>query len=128
MFGLGPFYVLLIAHRLPSRGASRDATISVIFANVILATMWSLVVLTIGIQACLMIELPIMLMGGAAGVWLFFIQHQFDPSYWARNEQWNSMEAALQGSSFYKLPKLLQWFSANIGLHRPARLHLQSRL
>ena len=126
MFGLGPLYVLLIAHRLPSRGAKKDAILSVIFTDLMIGAILSLAVLTIGIRACLMIELPIIFMGGAAGVWLFYIQHQFDPSYWARNDQWNSIEAALQGSSFYRLPKLLQWFSANIGFHHIH--HLRPRI
>jgi omega-6 fatty acid desaturase (delta-12 desaturase) len=117
MFGLGSLYVLLIAHRLTSRGARKDAVLSVIFTDLMLAAILSVAVHTIGIKACLTIELPIIFMAGAAGVWLFYIQHQFDPSYWARNEQWDSTEAALQGSSFYKSPKLLQWFSANIGFH-----------
>jgi omega-6 fatty acid desaturase (delta-12 desaturase) len=73
--------------------------------------------LTIGLKVYVMIQLPIILIGGAAGVWLFYVQHQFDPSYWSRSEDWNSLEAALQGSSFYKLPKVLQWFSGNIGFH-----------
>jgi acyl-lipid omega-6 desaturase (Delta-12 desaturase) len=126
MFGLGPLYILLIAHRLPSRRARRDAILSVIFTDLMIAAILILAVLTIGIKSYLMIELPIIFMGGAAGVWLFYIQHQFDPSYWTRNEQWNSTEAALQGSSFYKLPKLLQWFSGNIGFHHIH--HLRPRI
>jgi acyl-lipid omega-6 desaturase (Delta-12 desaturase) len=126
MFGLGPIYVLLIAHRLPSRGARKDRILSVIFTDLAIAAMISVAVLVIGIKACLMIGLPIIFMGGAAGVWLFYIQHQFDPSYWTRSDQWNSMEAALQGSSFYKLPKLLQWFSGNIGFHHIH--HLRPRI
>jgi len=126
MFGLGPFYVLLIAHRLPSRGANREAIQSVIFTDVMIAAILTLAALTIGVKAYLMIELPLILIGGAGGVWLFYIQHQFDPSYWARSEGWNSTDAALQGSSFYRLPKLLQWFSGNIGFHHIH--HLRPRI
>jgi acyl-lipid omega-6 desaturase (Delta-12 desaturase) len=126
MFGLGPLYVLLIAHRLPSRNARKDAIFSVIFTDLMIAAILSFAVLTIGARTCLMIELPIIFMGGAAGVWLFYVQHQFDPSYWVRSEKWNSTEAALQGSSFYKLPKLLQWFSGNIGFHHIH--HLRPRI
>jgi omega-6 fatty acid desaturase (delta-12 desaturase) len=98
----------------------------VIFTDLMLAAIISVAVLTIGTKACLTIELPIIFMGGAAGVWLFYIQHQFDPACWARSDQWNSTEAALQGSSFYKLPKLLQWFSGNIGFHHIH--HLRPRI
>jgi len=91
-----------------------------------IAAIVSLAAMTIGIRAYLMIELPIIFIAGAAGIWLFYIQHQFDPSYWAHGEEWNPMEAALQGSSFYKLPKLLQWVSGNIGLHHIH--HLRPRI
>jgi omega-6 fatty acid desaturase (delta-12 desaturase) len=70
--------------------------------------------------------MPVMLLGGAGGVWLFYVQHQFDPSYWARTEHWGSMEAAMQGSSFYRLPKVLQWISGNIGFHHIH--HLRPRI
>ena len=126
MFGLGPVYVMLVAHRLPSRGAKKDAVLSVIFTDLMIAAIISIAVLAIGIKAYLMIELPILFVSGAAGIWLFYIQHQFDPSYWVRSKQWNSTEAALQGSSFYKLPKLLQWFSGNIGFHHIH--HLKPRI
>jgi omega-6 fatty acid desaturase (delta-12 desaturase) len=82
--------------------------------------------LTIGIKSYLLIQIPVMILGGAGGVWLFYIQHQFDPSYWARNEDWGSMESALQGSSYYKLPKTLQWISGNIGFHHIH--HLRPRI
>jgi omega-6 fatty acid desaturase (delta-12 desaturase) len=82
--------------------------------------------LTIGIKDYLLIQLPILLLGGAGGVWLFYIQHQFDPSYWARTEEWQSMEAAMRGSSFYKLPRVLQWISGNIGFHHIH--HLRPRI
>ncbi len=81
---------------------------------------------TIGIKAYLLIQMPVMLIGGAGGVWLFYVQHQFDPSYWARTEDWESMDAAMQGSSYYKLPKVLQWISGNIGLHHVH--HLRPRI
>ena len=73
--------------------------------------------LTTGIKAYLLIQMPIMLLGGAAGVWLFYVQHQFDPSYWARTDEWESMDAAMQGLSYYKLSKVFQWISGNIGFH-----------
>jgi omega-6 fatty acid desaturase (delta-12 desaturase) len=82
--------------------------------------------LTIGFSTYLMIQVPVMIIGGAGGVWLFYVQHQFDPTYWARNEDWGSMESAMQGSSYYKLPKVLQWISGNIGFHHIH--HLRPRI
>jgi omega-6 fatty acid desaturase (delta-12 desaturase) len=73
--------------------------------------------LTIGIKAYLMIQLPIMFVAGAAGVWLFYVQHQFENTYWARHEEWNYVRQALEGSSYYRLPRILQWFTGNIGFH-----------
>ncbi len=74
-----------------------------------------------GVVPHLFIRLTIMLVGGAAGVWLFYVQHQLEDAYWERREDWDYTAAALQGTSFYALPKVLQWFSWNIGFH-----HIQS--
>jgi omega-6 fatty acid desaturase (delta-12 desaturase) len=70
-----------------------------------------------GWQALVFVYLPTLLMAASVGVWLFYIQHQFEDAYWERGEDWDYLTAALQGSSFYKLPKVLQWFSGNIGFH-----------
>jgi len=126
MFGIGPVFTFVIAHRLPARGSNRKQIRSVVLLDLVLAGVLVAVGLTVGIRAYLLIQMPIMIIGGAAGVWLFYVQHQFDPSYWARTEEWGSMEAALQGSSYYKLPKLLQWISGNIGLHHIH--HLRPRI
>ena len=126
MFGLGPFFSFLIMHRLPTRGSNRGQTLSVVLTNVALAGILMAVSLTIGIKDYLLIQTPILFFGGAGGVWLFYIQHQFDPSYWARTEEWESMEAAMRGSSYYKLPKVLQWISGNIGFHHIH--HLRPRI
>jgi len=73
--------------------------------------------LTIGLKTYMLIQLPIILIAGAIGVWLFYIQHQFEGVYWSRHENWDPVKAALKGSSYYKLPKVFQWFTSNIGLH-----------
>lgn len=126
LLGLGPLYVFLIAHRLPSRGATREAFLSVIVTNVSMALIIAAAAFTIGLDVYLKIQLPIIFIAGSVGVWLFYIQHQFDPSYWSRTREWDPMEAALRGSSFYRLPKLLQWFSGNIGFHHIH--HLRPRI
>jgi len=73
--------------------------------------------LTIGFQTYLLIQLPVIFIGAVLGLWLFYIQHQYENVYWARHESWDPMKVALAGSSYFKLPKILQWFSGNIGLH-----------
>jgi len=82
--------------------------------------------LIFGFKAYAIIQLIIIAVAASAGVWLFYVQHQFDGVYWERREQWDYTTAALQGSSFYKLPKVLQWFSGNIGYHHLH--HLSSRI
>ena len=126
MFGLIPAFSFLILHRFPSRPSGRGQALSILLTDVALALIITVASLTIGIRDYLMIQVPVMILGGAGGVWLFYIQHQFDPSYWARNEEWGSMEAAMQGSSYYKLPKVLQWISGNIGFHHIH--HLRPRI
>jgi omega-6 fatty acid desaturase (delta-12 desaturase) len=73
--------------------------------------------LVIGFWTYLSIQLPILAIGGAAGLWLFYVQHQFEGVYWARQDEWDMIRSALEGSSYYKLPKVLQWCTGNIGLH-----------
>jgi len=126
MFGLGPLYMFLILHRIPSRHARKEQVRDVLVADVVLAAIIVAAAFTIGIKAYIMVQLPVLMLGGSAGIWLFYVQHQFDPAYWARTEDWGSMQAALQGSSFYKLPKVLQWISGNIGFHHIH--HLRPRI
>jgi omega-6 fatty acid desaturase (delta-12 desaturase) len=126
MFALIPAFSFLIMHRFPSRHTNRNRLMSVLFTDAALTAILCAAYLTIGIKAYLLIQVPVMILGGAGGVWLFYVQHQFDPTYWARNEEWGSMEAALQGSSWYKLPKVLQWISGNIGFHHVH--HLRPRI
>jgi omega-6 fatty acid desaturase (delta-12 desaturase) len=126
MFGLGPILSFLINQRFPARGANKKQILNVILTDAVIAGIVVAAALTIGIKAYLLIKMPIMLLGGSAGIWLFYVQHQFDPSYWARTGEWESMDAAMLGSSYYKLPRVLQWISGNIGLHHVH--HLRPRI
>ena len=117
MFGLGPVYMFLIMHRFATPRYGKKQTMSVVWTNLALLAVgaaWSLV---IGWQGYLMIQVPVMWIAGALGIWLFYVQHQFEETYWERDEEWNYVASALLGASFYKLPGLLQWFSGNIGYH-----------
>jgi len=94
--------------------------------NLAVAAIASGLMWLIGIGAFLLVHLPIMLLAASAGVWLFYVQHQFEMTYWAHEDKWTSHQAALQGSSHYDLPGILRWFTANIGVHHVH--HLCSRI
>jgi acyl-lipid omega-6 desaturase (Delta-12 desaturase) len=117
MFGLGPIYMFLISHRFTIPKYGRRETWSVIWTNLAIAGLATAISLLIGFKAYMMVQLPILWIGGAFGIWLFYIQHQFEETYWERDEEWNYVASALLGASFYKLPRILQWFSGNIGYH-----------
>jgi len=89
----------------------------VVFTNFAILAMIAVLTLLIGFKAYVLIQIPIMLMGGALGLWLFYVQHQFEDAYWARQQACDPFRVAMEGSSYLQLPKILQWFSANIGLH-----------
>jgi omega-6 fatty acid desaturase (delta-12 desaturase) len=116
--GLGPLFMFLISHRLVDKSCTgaRERH-SIYWTNLALLLIVLVAALTIGLGQYVLIQLPIIWLGGAAGVWLFYVQHQFEGMIWEHHDQWDFVTAALQGSSFYKLPRVLQWFSGNIGFH-----------
>ncbi len=119
MFGIGPAYLFILQQRLPIgmlRGGWQP-WLSTMATNLALATVVATLIWFFGIGPLLLVHLPTMLIAGSIGVWLFYIQHQFDPTFWARNSEWTFHEAALYGSSHYHLPGILRWFTANIGMH-----------
>jgi acyl-lipid omega-6 desaturase (Delta-12 desaturase) len=117
LFTIGAMFVFGVFHRFWESGTGKRERNSVIWTNIAIAALAGWFVLEIGWKAFLMIELPIMLIACGAGVWLFYVQHNFDPSYWERHSEWDFFNAGMDGSSFYKLPKILQWFTGNIGYH-----------
>jgi len=117
MFGLGPLYALVLHPRLPPRSARRRIRRSVIATNVALVVVVAALCWLVGWREFLLVQTPVMLLAGAAGVWLFYVQHQFEDTYWQSAGDWSYAEAALQGSSYLRLPRVLQFFSGNIGLH-----------
>ena len=126
MFGVGPFWALLVQPRLVSRDARPRIKRSVHLTNLALAVVVGAVVWLIGWQAFLLLQLPMVLLAGGAGVWLFYVQHQFEDAYWESGERWSYADAALKGSSYLRLPKVLQFFTGNIGLHHVH--HLSARI
>ena len=117
MFGIGPVVMFIIMHRLPLPYYGRKETLNVLWANLAILAVGTAISLVIGWQAYLLIQIPVIWMAGAFGIWLFYVQHQFEETYWERDEEWNYVASALLGASFYRLPKVLQWFSGNIGYH-----------
>ena len=117
MFGLGPAFVFLVRHRFTNSDVRERERRNVYWTNLGVAGMIALMVATMGIRAYLLIYIPIILISGAIAVWLFYVQHQFEAVYWERHDTWDYVPAALEGSSFYKLPKILQWYTGNIGYH-----------
>ncbi len=126
MFGLGPIFSFILMNRLPFPFYGKKETTSVILTDLAMLLVGTLISLVIGFKAYLMIQIPIMLVGGTAGIWLFYVQHQFEDPYWERSGNWNYVAAALLGSSFLKLPWLLNWFSGSIGYHHVH--HLSPRI
>jgi omega-6 fatty acid desaturase (delta-12 desaturase) len=126
LFALGPLFLFLVGNRLPRKGAKAPQLRSVLLNDLALAAAITALCLAIGPRDYALVLLPTQLVAGFAGIWLFYVQHQFDPSYWARGSDWDSVEAALSGSSYYKLPAVLQWISGNIGIHHVH--HLMPRI
>ncbi|SRR6266540_701992 len=117
LFVVAPLFLFLIKHRFPSAKARPRERHSVYWTNLAVVGMAAVLSSVFGIKAYLVIQLTVFLVAGAAGMWLFYVQHQFEGVYWERGEEWDYTTAALRGSSFYKLPVVLQWFSGNIGFH-----------
>jgi omega-6 fatty acid desaturase (delta-12 desaturase) len=116
---VGPSYQFILKHRFPFDipFAWKKEWASVLWNNLAIGLAgWGLVE-WLGWRTVLAVELPILVIAGAAGVWLFYVQHQFEEAYWERQEGWDADRAALEGSSFYDLPRLLHWFTGNIGYH-----------
>ena len=126
MFGLGPIFALTIAPRIVPRGARPRIKRSVIATNVAVVLFVAALCWLIGWRAYLLVEVPTIMLAGAAGIWLFYVQHQFEDAYWENAEKWSYADAALRGSSYLKLPRVLQFFSGNIGLHHVH--HLSARI
>jgi omega-6 fatty acid desaturase (delta-12 desaturase) len=127
LLGVGPAYLFLLRHRVPV-GTFRDRRIwmSALGTNLAIAAVIATLTLTVGVQPLLAGYLPAMLLGASIGVWLFYVQHQFEDTYWETGKRWNFQEAAMEGCSFYDLPAALHWVTGHLGLHHIH--HLSSRI
>ncbi len=126
LFVIAPFFLVLGMHRFSSAQAGPRERHSVWWGNVLLVCFATGMSFLFGLVPYLVIQSIIVAVAASAGVWLFYIQHQFEGTYWERGEKWDYTAAALRGSSFYKLPRVLQWFSGNIGFHHVH--HLSPRI
>lgn len=126
LFVIAPLFLFLIWQRIPNPKANLRERLSVYWTNLALLVIAGGLIWAFGWKAYLLIQLVVLMVAGTTGVWLFYVQHQFEGVYWERGENWDYATAALKGSSFYKLPRLLQWFSGNIGFHHIH--HLSSRI
>jgi acyl-lipid omega-6 desaturase (Delta-12 desaturase) len=128
LFGLGPAFLFIVQHRLPFglMRAGWQPWLSVMATNAAIAAVVATMIWLVGVVPFLLVHLPIMLLAASIGVWLFYVQHQFEDTEWARDGVWTLQEVALHGSSYYDLPSVLRWFTANIGVHHIH--HLCSRI
>jgi omega-6 fatty acid desaturase (delta-12 desaturase) len=126
MFGLGPIFVLIVQPRVVPRSARSRIKRSVIATNLALAALVGALCWLMTWQDYLLVQVPTIMLAGATGIWLFYVQHQFEDAYWESGERWSYADAALQGSSYLKLPRALQFFTGNIGLHHVH--HLSTRI
>ena len=128
LLALGPIYIFLIKHRLPVElmDGGKEVWISAMATNGAIAAIVIGMSALIGIQSFLLVQLPITLLASSIGMWLFYVQHQFEDTYWDRQENWSFHAGAMQGSTFFDLPVPLRWFTANIGVHHVH--HLASRI
>jgi omega-6 fatty acid desaturase (delta-12 desaturase) len=129
MFGVGPTYLFILRHRLPigmMRGGGWKPWLSTMGTNAVIAILMAALIRLIGFGPFVLVHMPILILAASAGVWLFYVQHQFEDTFWSRDEAWSFHEAALHGSSYYHLPGVLRWLTANIGVHHVH--HLSSRI
>jgi omega-6 fatty acid desaturase (delta-12 desaturase) len=117
MFPLGAVYTFVLLNRVVGVTGKPAERRSVLLTNLGIAVVAVSLSLAFGFRTWLAVQLPVIWIAGMMGIWLFYVQHQFDPSYWRREEEWDQIDAGLHGSSYYKLPRVLQWFSGNIGIH-----------
>lgn len=117
LFTVIPFVLFMILQRFSSRGAKKRERNSVLFTNIAIVAIMVLMSQILGFGSYILIQMPVIIIAASAGMWLFYVQHQYEDVYWERQQNWDLTSSGLEGSSYYKLPKILQWLVGNIGLH-----------
>lgn len=117
LLGIAPFFLFLFQNRLPKKYMSRKEHLYLLLNNLALVVYILLFIWIIGWKTYLLIQVPVLYVAAVHGVWLFYVQHQYEDVVWTRGNKWDYKSVALYGSSYFKLPKLLQWFTGNIGFH-----------
>ncbi|MBP3964979.1 fatty acid desaturase [Paenibacillus lignilyticus] len=117
MFTIGPIYIFLIDYRFNRKRANAKERMNTYITNAGIAAVAALLCWAVGWQAFLLIQGTIFFMSSIAGIWLFYVQHQFEESYYEADAEWDFVKAAMHGSSYYKLPRILHWITGNIGFH-----------
>lgn len=123
MFGLGPIYVFLVQYRFNVKGARRKERYNTYLTNALIAALHASMIWAIGWQDYVLVQGPVFFVSGMLGIWLFYVQHQFEDSYFENEAEWSYVQAAVEGSSYYKLPRVLQWITGNIGFHHVHHLN-----
>src|SRR6185437_12904888 len=126
MFGLGPVIAMMVGPRIPTRSQRPRMRHSVLGTDAVLLAVGAGLAWLCGWEKLLLVWAPSAMLAGSVGIWLFYVQHQFEDAYWQSPGDWSYVDAALRGSSYLKLPKLLQFFTGNIGLHHVH--HLNARI
>ncbi|WP_214703127.1 MULTISPECIES: fatty acid desaturase [unclassified Exiguobacterium] len=117
MFGLGPLWLILVTSRFNRKDARKKERQNTYIINISLVVLYSALIYLIGWQAFLIVQGTTMFIAGVLGIWLFYVQHTFEDSYFEDEQEWDYVKAAIEGSSYYELPKVLQWVTGNIGFH-----------
>jgi omega-6 fatty acid desaturase (delta-12 desaturase) len=126
MLGGGPIAIFVFVQRLPIGEMGRRRPASILWTDVAVVAIFVTAALTIGLPAFLLVQTPVLMLAGAVGVWMFYVQHQYEGVRWDHHADWDYYAAAMEGSSFYKLPRFLQWVTGNIGYHHIH--HLNARI
>jgi omega-6 fatty acid desaturase (delta-12 desaturase) len=128
MFGFGPIWLFLFKQRLPfgMMRSGMEPWVSTMATNLAIVVLAAGLIWLVGLVPFMLVQLPIVALAGSAGVWLFYVQHQFEETHWSQGPEWQFQDAALHGSSYYDLPWALQWLTGNIGIHHVH--HLSSRV
>lgn len=126
LFGVAPFFLFLVLNRIPSKSSSKKELTSYMMTNLGVVVLGVVFSLLFGFKTYAIMQFIVLFMASTIGVWLFYVQHQFEEVYWEDGDDWNSVDAALQGSTFYKLPVLFEWLSGYIGYHHIH--HLNSKI